>query len=196
MPPPDPDAERGPLRRCIITRETLPKAAMLRFVVGPDGAVVPDLAARLPGRGMWLKAAPGLLEQAMKKGAFARAAKAQVRVAPELPAQVAALLLARLADRLGMARRAGQAVSGFQKVREAMDKNRAALLVEATDGSPAERARLLGGRDIPVVSVLDSAALGQIFGRDASVHVAIAPGRLADDIKADAERLAGLQGQA
>ena len=105
MPPADPDQETGPLRRCIVTRETLPKEAMLRFVLSPDGVVVPDVAARLPGRGMWVKSAPGLLEQAMKKGAFARAAKAQVKVQPELMAQAAQLLRARLADSLGLARR-------------------------------------------------------------------------------------------
>ena len=192
MPPADPDQETGPLRRCIVTRETLPKEAMLRFVLSPDGVVVPDVAARLPGRGMWVKSAPGLLEQAMKKGAFARAAKAQVKVPPELMAQAAQLLRARLADSLGLARRAGQAVSGFQKVHEALVAGRVALLLEAGNGSPAERARLLGGHAAVVVMALDTDVLGRVFGREIAAHVAVMPGRLAQAIAADAQRLEAL----
>lgn len=192
MPPADPDQETGPLRRCIVTRETLPKEAMLRFVLSPDGVVVPDVAGRLPGRGMWLKSAPGLLEQAMKKGAFARAAKAQVKVPPELAVQAASLLRARLADSLGMARRAGQAVSGFQKVREALVAGRVALLLEAANGSPAERARLMGSHAPVVVLALDADVLGRVFGREIAAHVAVLPGRLAKAIAADAQRLEAL----
>lgn len=192
MPPADPDQETGPLRRCIVTRETLPKEAMLRFVAGPEGALVPDVAGRLPGRGLWLSCAPGLLEQAMRKGAFPRAAKAQLRVPAELPAQVAELLRARLADSLGLARRAGQAVAGFQKVREALADGRVALLLEAADGSPAERARLLGGHTPPVVLALRAEVLGRVFGRDIAAHVAVLKGRLAEVIAQDARRLSGL----
>ena len=192
MPPADPDQEKGPLRRCIVTRETLPKEAMLRFVLSPEGVVVPDVAARLPGRGMWVKSAPGLLEQAMKKGAFARAAKAQVKLPPELVAQTAALLRARLADSLGLARRAGQAVAGFQKVREALVAGRVALLLEAANGSPAERARLLGGHATVVVLALETDVLGRVFGREIAAHVAVFPGRLAAAIAADAQRLEAL----
>lgn len=193
-PPPrlDPDLERGPLRRCIVTRETLPREAMLRFVLGPDARVVPDVAARLPGRGMWLKAERAALEQAMKKGAFARAAKARAVVPPDLPEQVAVLLRARLADLLGMARRAGQSVAGFQKVREWLQQGRVGVLLEATDGSAAERARLIGGHATPVVLALDAALLGQVFGRDGAVHVAVAPGRLAEHIRSEARRFAAL----
>jgi uncharacterized protein len=193
-PPPslDPDRERGPFRRCIVSRETLPKEAMLRFVLGPDARVVPDVAARLPGRGMWLKAERAALDQAMKKGAFARAAKASVVVPPELPAEIATLLRARLADTLGMARRAGQSVAGFQKVREWLQQGRVGVLLEATDGSPAERARLIGHHAAPVILALDTTLLGQVFGRDGAVHVAVARGALAERIRQESARLAGL----
>ena len=110
------EIEKGPLRRCIVTRESLPKGDMLRFVVGPDNALVPDLAGRLPGRGMWLKAAPGLLEQAVKKGAFHRAAKAQVKIPGDMAAMLGGMFEQRLMDMLGMARRAGESVAGWQKV--------------------------------------------------------------------------------
>ena len=185
----DSDPERGPLRRCVVTRESLPKEAMLRFVVGPGQILVPDLAGRLPGRGMWLKAEPGLLALALKKGAFHRAAKATLNWPENMPAQLGAMLEQRLADTLGMARRAGQSVAGFQKVQEWLQAGRVGLLVEATDGSPAERARLIGGSDVPVVLALSSEALGQIFGRGGAVHVAVAKGRLAQTIGLEAVRL-------
>jgi len=181
--------EKGPLRRCIVTRESLPKEEMLRFVVGPDQALVPDLAGRLPGRGMWLKAAPGVLETALKKGSFHRAAKAQVKWPENFPAMLAAMLEQRLMDMLGMARRAGQSVAGWQKVQEWLVAGRVGLLVEATDGSPAERARLIGGSQLPVILALPSETLGRVFGRGGAVHVAVAKGRLAESISREAARL-------
>ncbi|MBC7433215.1 MAG: RNA-binding protein [Rubritepida sp.] len=187
---PDDDApEKGPLRRCIVTRESLPKEVMLRFVVGPGQVLVPDLAGRLPGRGMWLKAAPGLLGLALKKGAFNRAAKVPLHWPDNLPAQLSAMLEQRLADTLGMARRAGQSVAGWQKVQEWLQAGRVGLLVEATDGSAAERARLIGRSDVRVVLALPAEALGQIFGRGGAVHVAVAKGRLAETVAVEAERL-------
>jgi predicted RNA-binding protein YlxR (DUF448 family) len=183
------DAEKGPLRRCIVTRESLPKEDMLRFVLGPENSLVPDLAGRLPGRGMWLKAAPGLLEQALKKGAFHRAAKAQVRLPENFAAVLASMLEQRLMDMLGMARRAGESVAGWQKVQEWLVAGRVGLLVEATDGSPAERARLIGGHTMPVVLALPSETLGRVFGRGGAVHVAVAKGRLAESIAREAARL-------
>jgi predicted RNA-binding protein YlxR (DUF448 family) len=183
------DAEKGPLRRCIVTRESLPKEDMLRFVVGPENSLVPDLAGRLPGRGMWLKAAPGVLEQALKKGAFHRAAKAQVRLPENFAAVLASMLEQRLVDMLGMARRAGESVAGWQKVQEWLVAGRVGLLVEATDGSPAERARLIGGHTMPVVLALPSEVLGRVFGRGGAVHVAVAKGRLAESIAREAARL-------
>lgn len=183
------EIEKGPLRRCIVTRESLPKDDMLRFVVGPDNTLVPDLAGRLPGRGMWLKAAPGLLELAMKKGAFHRAAKAQVKIPGDMAAMLGGMLEQRLMDMLGMARRAGESVAGWQKVQEWLAAGRVGLLVEATDGSPAERARLIGGHQMPVILALPAETLGRIFGRGGAVHVAVAKGRLAEAIAREANRL-------
>ena len=92
--PGQPDAEeRGPLRRCLVTRESLPKEAMIRFVLGPDRALVPDLAGRMPGRGMWLSARGDVLERALTRGAFMKAARGPVhpgsppRRGPRGPAQ-------------------------------------------------------------------------------------------------------------
>lgn len=182
--------ERGPLRRCIMTRESLPKERMLRFVLGPGREIVPDLAGRLPGRGMWLSARGDVLERALSRGAFMRAARGPVTLPSDLRARIEDGLRARIRDLLGLARRAGQAVSGWQAGREWLHAGRAGLLVQAVDGSLAERARF-GGRDLPVVASLTAAELGGVFGRDHAVHVVVAPGRLAEAIRVEAERLAG-----
>lgn len=194
----DDEPETGPLRRCAQTRARLPKEAMIRFVVGPDRRIVPDLAADLPGRGIWLSARGDVLEAARTKGGFARAARGQVVVPPDLVAFITAALSRRIAETLGLARRAGQAVSGFSKAREWLVAGRAALVMQACDGSQDERARFLGGNRgrAPVVTPLDAEALGAIFGRDAAVHIAVAPGRLAERLRVESARLAGVLGLA
>lgn len=192
-----PEAEEtGPVRQCAVTRARKPKEQLIRFVVSPDRLVVPDLAARLPGRGIWLSAERDVIESAAKRGVFARAACGPVTLPPDLPALLKDALTRRIVDALGLTRRAGQAVSGFAKAREWIASGRAALVVEAADGSADERSRLLSGaRHLPVVAVLDAAALGTVFGRDHVVHVAIAPGRLAERLIVDGERWMGLSGQ-
>jgi predicted RNA-binding protein YlxR (DUF448 family)/ribosomal protein L7Ae-like RNA K-turn-binding protein len=199
--PEDAQEETGPLRRCVVTRERLPKERLISFVVGPDRNLVPDLNADLPGRGMWLSAARDVLETARDKGglarAFARAARGPVSVPQDLPAVLDAALVRRIGELLGLARRAGQAVAGFEKAREWLRSGRAALVLEASDGSAAERARFLSGSagKVAVVAPLPAAALGRMFGRDHVVHVAIAPGKLAERLHIEADRLAGVRGQ-
>ncbi len=168
---------------------------MMRFVLSPDRHVVPDFAARLPGRGMWLSARADVIETARARGqltrAFARAAKGPVVVAPDLLAVLEAGLIRRVVETLGLARRAGQAVAGFAKAREALLAGRAGLVLQASDGSVDERRRLLSGaRDVQVAWPLEAAALGAIFGRDHAVHVAVAPGRLAEALEDEIYRLA------
>ncbi|MCU0944356.1 MAG: RNA-binding protein [Rubritepida sp.] len=183
--------ERGPLRRCVATREVRPKEEMIRFVLGPERALVPDPGGRLPGRGLWLLAQDAALSKALKQGAFARAARGPVAVPADLRSLIASGLRQRVRDFLGFARRAGDAVAGREAVLEWLRDGRAALLIQASDGSPAERERLLGGREIPVLAPLDGAELGAVFGRDRAVHVAVAPGRMAGALRAEAARLAG-----
>ncbi|WP_419728090.1 RNA-binding protein [Lichenicola sp.] len=197
---PGPDAdepERGPLRRCVVTRERIEKERMIRFVVSPDRVLTPDLGARLPGRGIWLSANRDVLETARTRGAFARAARGQVILPPELPALLQDGLLRRIADCLGLARRAGQAVCGYAKAREWITEGRAVVIVQATDGSPDERSRLLSGaRDLPVVAVMSGTRLAAAFGRDHVVHAALSRGGLADRLVVESERFAGLAGLA
>ncbi len=142
---PEDEPERGPLRRCVITREQGERERMLRFVIGPERRVVPDLAARLPGRGIWLSARADVVENAKLRGAFARAARGPVIVPADLLALLQAGLAGRVGDFVGFARRAGEAVAGFTKAREWLVSGRAVLVLEASDGSVDERARLLSG---------------------------------------------------
>src|SRR6201991_1058847 len=120
-----------PIRTCIATGETGVPERMIRFVVGPEGDVVPDLARRLPGRGLWVKAERAAVERAVAKNLFARAARAAVKSAADLADRVERLLLERALADLGRARRAGRAVAGFVKVEQMVAERRAGLLVVA-----------------------------------------------------------------
>ena len=193
---PEEQPETGPLRRCLVTRQTLSRETMLRFVVGPGAEIIFDALATLPGRGLWLSADAIVVEQAIKRGVFARAAKTSVKLPPDLRSRIEFLIRSRLTDLLGLARRSGNAISGFEKAREWVISGKAGLIVQAADGSPEERARFVGGSKIPVVTASSAAALGKIFGRDHAVHVAIASGRLARMIEVEAARLAGVAGNA
>jgi predicted RNA-binding protein YlxR (DUF448 family) len=169
---------------------------MLRFVVGPGDIVVFDVAATLPGRGMWLSARADVLQKAVDKNVFSRAAKQRVTCPLDLAGQVENLLRRRMIELLGLARRGGGAISGFEKAREWLVSEKAGLIIQAGDGSAEERARFTGSRQIPVVTAFDAATLGRIFGRDRAVHAVVARGKLAGMIEVDAARLAGVAGGA
>jgi predicted RNA-binding protein YlxR (DUF448 family)/ribosomal protein L30E len=167
---------------------------MLRFVASPDAELVFDSLATLPGRGMWLSASAVVIEQAFKRGVFARAAKAQLRLPPDLRSGIESSLRVRLLELIGLARRSGNAIAGFEKGREWLAAGKAGLVVQAFDGSAGERARFAGQSKVPVVTALSAAALGRVFGRDHVVHAVIAEGRLARMIEVEAARLAGVAG--
>src|SRR6059058_5392572 len=82
-------------RRDIVSGAVMDEAQLIRFVAGPGGEVTPDLARKLPGRGLWVAADRASVETAAKKGLFARAAKAKLRASPDLAGQVESLLLRR-----------------------------------------------------------------------------------------------------
>jgi hypothetical protein len=186
--------ESGPLRRCIVTGESLPVERMIRFVIGPDGSVVPDLEAKLPGRGMWLSARREVVATALAKNAFARAARRPVTVAADLADRLEFMLVRRCIEFLGLARRAGQIEAGFDQVRAALTKTRRGVLVEASDGAEDGRGKLRAlAPQVPMVDVLSSEELGAAFARDRFVHILLAPGRLADRLQAEAERLSGFR---
>ena len=133
-------------RRCIASGVSRPRDAMLRFVVDPGGALVPDLGESLPGRGLWVSAERATLEKACERGLFARAARRPIAVAPDLIDEVERQLTARGLDILGLARRAGALITGFDKVQRALVERRVAVLVEASDGARHGRARLRRAR--------------------------------------------------
>ena len=194
------EPETGPLRRCVVTRARLPKEEMFRFVVSPDHRAIPDLAGKLPGRGIWLSASGDVIQDGGANGralvrAFGRAARGQVSLPPDLPVVLETALIRRIGELLGLARRAGQAVAGFEKARDWMKTHRARLVLQAADGSEAERVRFRSGLadTVLVFAPLTGAELGRVFGHDNVVHVALAEGRLAASLAVEAGRLAGLR---
>ncbi len=187
--------ETGPTRRCAATGIVQAKEKMIRFVVAPDGTATPDVAERLPGRGVWITADAKALALATKKNAFARSAKQAVTVPDNLSGQVRDLLVRQLVDLLGLARRAGELTAGRDKVEEALARGPTiAVLLEAVDGSVNERSRLRAkAPGATVVAVLDGATLARALGREGVVvHAVVRSGRLAERIVAAATRLAGL----
>jgi predicted RNA-binding protein YlxR (DUF448 family) len=183
-----------PERRCIVTRASGPKAGLIRFVVGPDSEVVPDLAERLPGRGLWVSADRKTLDLAAAKGHFARAAKAPVRVPPDLADRVESLLAQRVVDLIALARKAGQAVAGLEKTKAALVSGEAVLLLQAADGSARERAQLRPPEgDESRVSCLLGHELGLAFARDRVIHAAVLAGGLGERVRGEALRLSGIR---
>jgi len=188
-----------PERRCLASGEVLPKEQLLRFVVGPDDTLVPDLAERLPGRGLWLQARQDMMAKACARNLFAKAAKRHVRVPDDLARQVEVLALRRCLDLLGLARRAGAVVAGFEKVKAALRAGEVGVLVQAADAADDGRQKIQAlaravGPEVPVVQFCSAAALGSAVGRVAAVHAGIAPGRFAEGLLREVRRLAGLRG--
>jgi uncharacterized protein len=182
------------MRRCLVTRAVRPREALLRFVRDPEGRVLPDVEARLPGRGMWLSSERDVLNKAVAKNLFARAARAPTRVAADLGEQVERLLTRRALATLGLARRAGQVAVGFEQVRAALRSQTAAVLVAASDGAADGRRKLRRlAPDLPLIVAFSSAELGAALGRESLVHVAVAPGGLAQRLLLDVARLAGFR---
>jgi uncharacterized protein len=193
----DEESESGPRRRCLVSGESHAKAELLRFVVAPDGRLVADVAGRLPGRGLWLTPRRDILAAAVTKRLFARAARQAVIVEDGLADRVEALLAERCRDHIGLARRAGQAVMGFVKVQAALAAGKAGVLVAAADGAADGCGKLKGAAPgLPLVECLTGVELGAAFGREHVVHAALAAGRLADMLVADATRLAGFRPRA
>lgn len=182
-------------RRCLVSREVLPVEALVRFAVGPDGEVVPDVSERLPGRGLWLIARRDIVARACSGGVFAKAARGSVHVKPDLADHVERLLRRSCLDLMGLARRAGQAVAGFEKAREWVQRERAAVLVFGIGAGTDGREKL--GRSGAVVSaegLFSGEELGRVFGRERIMHVAIGHGNLARRFEREAARLAGFCG--
>jgi predicted RNA-binding protein YlxR (DUF448 family) len=185
-------------RRDIVSGEVMDEARLVRFVAGPDGAVVPDLARKLPGRGLWVAAERAAVETAAKKGLFSRAAKAKLQAPADLADQVETLLRRRLLSGLGLARRAGDLTSGFEKVSAAIASGKAAWLVEASDGAADGRRKLRAlarrqSRPPGLIGVFSASELGLALGLENVIHTAFLAGRAADRWTQDVCRLSGFR---
>jgi predicted RNA-binding protein YlxR (DUF448 family) len=183
-------------RKDVASGQVMDEAKLIRFVVGPDGKAVPDLARKLPGRGLWVAADRVSVETAAKKGLFSRAAKTKVIAPADLADQVAALLRRRLLDGLGLAKRAGALTSGYEKVRAALTAGQVLWLIEASDGADDGRAKVLAlARNIRpepgVFGVFTSDELGLALGGENVIHTALLAGRASEGWTTDVRRLAG-----
>lgn len=185
-------------RRCIVTRQALPRARLIRFVVAPDGRLTPDLAEKLPGRGLWVTADRAVLQQALAKNLFARAAKTSVTIPDDFLQILYRVIERRIPEWIGLANRAGLVTHGFERVREVLRAESAAkpglLLIAQDAGGDAEKLRALAQyKGWRLVQGLQPDLMGQALDREQAVYLAIATGKLADGIERDIGRLFALQ---
>jgi len=195
----DPVEHGGRERRDIVSGEIMPENRLVRFAVAPDGTVVPDVAAKLPGRGLWVEASKAAIARAVEKKLFSKAAKANVTAANGLGARVEKALVARMLGDLGIARRSGSLVLGFDNVQRALEGPKPPkVLIEAFDGSADGKRKLYAAAHrlelkCVVIEALTSAELGLALGRENVIHAAVQPGGFADRLILDAERLSGFR---
>ncbi len=189
---------RGSLRRCIVTRRALPPDDLIRFGAAPSGTLVPDVARKLPGRGVWVTSERAAVEAAVKSNAFAKGLKRQVRAQADLPQAVDALFVERLLNALSLANKAGAVCTGAEKVEKLLDGGRAVALLHGSDGSPEGRRKLSAkftaiqrdkGRDAPIVDCLTIEQLSLAMGRSNVVHAGLIQGGATTRFISQAERL-------
>jgi len=177
-------SKRSRTRMCAVTREVLPEDRLIRFVAAPDGVVVPDLKAKLPGRGIWVGGTRSTVAEAVKRSAFSRGLKREVRPPADLPAQVEARLREQALGRLGLARKAGAVLAGFGKVGDAIAGERLAALLIASDAAAdgvrkimqAVKRRFGEALPFPVIRLFSAAELGLAIGRADVIHAAVLQG--------------------
>jgi predicted RNA-binding protein YlxR (DUF448 family) len=182
----------GPERRCIVTGEVQPKAGLVRFVLGPDDTVYPDVLEKLPGRGMWVTADRAVLDKA-GRGQFSRSAKKPVKVPEGLAEDVERQLARRVTDLIALARKAGLAVCGFEKVKDALASENVRVLLQASDGSVRGKSKLWTPTGARYFDCLTQDELGLAFGRQSVIHGALAAGALSDRVVEEAAKLRGLR---
>ncbi|ABG30106.1 RNA-binding protein [Roseobacter denitrificans] len=187
------DRGDGPERKCIATGDVQPKYGLVRFVVGPDGDVVPDILGKLPGRGIYVSADRAALEKAIAKGLFSRAAKQSVKVPETLVNEVETQLARRVVDLISLQRKAGRAVAGFEKVKNWLQMEEAEVLIQAVDGSGRGKSKLSTPHYGSYIGWLTADELGLAFGRQTVIHGALASGGLTQRVVEEAQRLKGVR---
>jgi predicted RNA-binding protein YlxR (DUF448 family) len=195
-PAPATHAEASRQRRDLVSGQVMDEARLIRFVAGPDGAVVPDLGRKLPGRGLWVAADRASVKAAAAKGGFSRAAKAKLSAPADLADLVEALLRKRVLDGLGLARRAGELISGFEKVHAAIAGGKAAWLIEASDSAADGRRKMMQAvQRLPTppgrLGLFTSDELSLALGLGNVIHLAFLAGRSAERWTVDVGRLSG-----
>lgn len=188
----------GPIRQCAATRDRQPQTNMIRFVRAPDGEVLPDLGAKAPGRGVWVRAERGAIDQAVAKGGFGRGFKASAHAEADLADAVEAGLVVRLQQTLSLARKAGAVVTGFDQVRSALREREPGVLIQARDAAEDGRKKVYflakALYEQPTVSgALSSAELAMAFGRDGVIHAVLDSGAFSEKWLTDYRKLAGFR---
>lgn len=183
------------LRKCLVTGKHLPKDQLLRFVVGPERDLVSDLDEKLPGRGLWLSVARDMLNTACEKGLFSKAARFDVKLSDDLADRVESLMVQRCLDLIGLARRAGEIVTGFEKTKARLRDGRCGVLLQARDGSADGQRKLkVLAEGVVMVDVFDAKEIGRALGRDNAVHGVISRGQLASRLIKSSDRLMAFRG--
>lgn len=183
---------------CIVTRVVRDEAELIRFVRGPDGRAVPDLARKLPGRGVWVSLDRRILAEAVRKKLFSRGFAAETTLPPDLPDMVSQLLRRQVLSLLSLAKKAGEAVSGFTKVEEMLGRGRAKLLFHGTDAALDGCRKLdkLAAPEVERIVLFERRELDLAFGRPNVVHAAVAKGGLAEKLSAALRRIEMFEGLA
>jgi uncharacterized protein len=179
-------------RTCIVTREQKPEDQLIRFVMAPDGTVVPDLQRKLPGRGCWVSKSRVHLAEAIKRNAFVRALGEGAKADPGLPDLVDKLMRKEAVAALSLCRKAGLAVSGFMKVEEALGRGHVLALLHAKSAAADGTAKLNRkcGPNAAILDLFSAEELGLAFGRENVVHAALNTGGQSQKLLALARGLA------
>ena len=177
-------------RRCLVSGEPRPREALIRFVLGPDNTVYPDLTEKLDGRGVWITAKKSILQTAVSKRVFNKGFGRAVKIPEDLVQTVENCLMKRTLDLLSLANKAGAVETGFDKIKDATQKEKFAFMIEAKDGSISERNRMIEHlqENISVYSLLSREQLSEHIGRDC-VHVAIKNSKMTATLQKELERL-------
>ncbi|MFG6512500.1 RNA-binding protein [Sulfitobacter sp. TB366] len=187
------DRSDGAERKCIATGEVQPKHGLIRFVVGPDNQVYPDILGKLPGRGIYVAADRAALELAIKKKAFSRSAKQPVTLPDGLVDEVEQQLARRVVGLISLQRKAGKAVAGYEKVKGWLQTEEAEVLIQAVDGSGRGKSKLSTPHYGHYIGWLTADELGLAFGRQTVIHGALASGGLTQRVVEEAGRLKGVR---
>ena len=187
------DRADGAERKCIATGEVQPKHGLIRFVVGPEAQIVPDVAGKLPGRGIYVAADRSALDKAVSKKLFARGAKMPVQIPEGLVVEVERQLARRVVDLIALSRKSGKAVAGYEKVKTWLQNEEAQVLIQAVDGSGRGKSKLSTPHFGTYIGWLTADELGLAFGRQTVIHGALASGGLTQRVVEEANRLRGVR---